>query len=336
MTNDRYSRQILYQPIGNAGQQAISKSSVLLVGCGALGSHLAEFCVRAGVCKLTIVDRDFVEFSNLQRQSLFTEEDAKACNPKAIAAAEALRRVNSDCEIDARITDFNFRNAEELASGASLILDASDNFETRFLINDLSIKLSIPWVYAGCIGASAMCMPVTKGNACLTCLLEDQPDAGGETCDTSGIIMPAVLQAVAWSSICAMKILSGNTDALFNKLFRVDMWSGEKAVLDASTPRKDCPTCGPHDFKWLNGEQTNRATKLCGRDSVQITPIGDFDFAAVVKRLTSSGKVETSNEYLARVKDGDATITLYKDGRALVHGCNDESFAKAAYSKLIG
>lgn len=336
MTNKRYSRQILYPPIGDAGQAAVAASSVLLVGCGALGTHLAEFCVRAGVRKLTIVDRDFVEFSNLQRQSLFTEQDAKACNPKAVAAAKALRCVNSECEINAQVTDFNFRNAEDLASDASLILDASDNFETRFLVNDLSIKLDIPWVYAGCVGASAMCMPVTKDNACLTCLLEDQPDAGGETCDTSGIIMPAVLQAVAWSSICAVKILSGNKDALFNKLFRVDMWTGEKSILDASTTRPDCPTCGQHDFKWLNGDTGNRTSKLCGRDSVQITAAGSFDFAAVVKRLISSGKVLTSNEYLARVKDGDATITLYKDGRALVHGCNDESAAKAAYSKLIG
>ncbi|MCF6227848.1 MAG: ThiF family adenylyltransferase [Planctomycetes bacterium] len=336
MTNDRYSRQKLYPPIADAGQAAIAASSVLLVGCGALGTHLAEFCVRAGVAKLTIVDRDFVEFSNLQRQSLFTEEDAKACNPKAVTAADALRHINSACEINAHITDFNFRNAEELATDASLILDASDNFETRFLINDLSIKLNIPWVYAGCIGASAMCMPVTKGNACLTCLLEDQPDTGGETCDTSGIIMPAVLQAVAWSSICAMKILSGNTNALFNKLFSVDMWSGEKSILDASTPRPNCPTCGQRDFKWLNGEQASRTTKLCGRDSVQITPAGNFDFAAVVERLSNAGKILTSNEYLARVIDGEAIITLYKDGRALVHDCDDEVQAKARYSRLIG
>ncbi|MHC4839675.1 MAG: ThiF family adenylyltransferase [Planctomycetota bacterium] len=335
--DDRYSRQKLYAPVGETGHQAISQSSVLLVGCGALGTHLAEFCVRAGVKKLTIIDRDFVEFSNLQRQSLFTEDDAESSIPKAVAAAAALTKFNSGCEIDAHVADFNFRNAESLATGASIILDATDNFEARFLINDLAVKLGVPWVYAGCVGASAVCMPVLPGqSACLTCLLEDQPDAGGETCDTSGIIMPAVLQAVSWSSICAMKILSGNTDALFQKMFRVNLWTGEKQQLDASIPRGDCPTCGHKKFQWLNGDRANHTTILCGRDSVQVTPEGEFDFESVVDRLQASGHVTHRNDFLARVNDGDATLTLYTDGRALVHECSDETAAKTVYARVIG
>ncbi len=333
----RYSRQELFAAIGPEGQRRIRASRVLLVGCGALGTHLAEFCVRAGAGGLTIVDRDIVEFSNLQRQSLFTEDDARAALPKAEAARRALAGVNSDVEIRAEVSDFNFRNAEKLAHGASIILDASDNFETRFLINDLAVQHGLPWVYAGCVSAKATCMPILPGRtACLTCLLEDQPAAGGETCDTTGVIMPAVLQAVAWSSVVALKIMSGNEAALFCKMLTVDLWSGERTGIDASKPRADCPTCGGKQFPWLEGKRASRYAALCGRDSVQISPQGDFDYASARERIGKAAKLSTENDYLLRAEFEGLTITLYKDGRALVHGTGDVARARSMYSRLIG
>lgn len=333
----RYSRQELFSPIGPEGQRRIRASRVLLVGCGALGTHLAEFCVRAGVGGLTIVDRDIVEFSNLQRQSLFTEQDAREALPKAEAARRRLIGVNSEVEIRAEVSDFNFRNAEKLAQGASIILDASDNFETRFLINDLAVKHGLPWVYAGCVSSRATCMPVLPGKtACLTCLLEDQPAAGGETCDTTGIIMPAVLQAVAWSSVVALKIMSGNTDALLCRMLTVDLWSGERTGVDASRPWPDCPTCGRKHFPWLEGKRATRHATLCGRDSVQISPEGEFDYAAARERIRNAARLSTENDYLLRAEFEGLTITLYKDGRALVHGTGDVGRANSVHSRLIG
>lgn len=333
----RYSRQELFSPIGPEGQRRIRASRVLLVGCGALGTHLAEFCVRAGVGSLTIVDRDIVEFSNLQRQSLFTEGDARAALPKAEAARRSLSGVNREVEIRAEVSDFNFRNAEKLALGASFILDASDNFETRFLINDLAVKHGLPWVYAGCVSARATCMPVLPGKtACLTCLLEDQPAAGGETCDTTGIIMPAVLQAVAWSSVVALKIISGNAGALLCKMLTVDMWTGERTGIDASRPRPDCPTCGGKHFPWLEGKRATRHATLCGRDSVQISPEGEFDYAAARERIRKAAKLSTENEYLLRAEFEGLTITLYRDGRALIHGSDSAVRAKSVWTKLVG
>jgi len=217
-----------------------------------------------------------------------------------------------------------------------LILDASDNFETRFLINDVAAKTSTPWVYSGCVSSRAVCMPVLPGRtACLTCLLEDQPSAGGETCDTTGIIMPAVLQAVAWAGVVSLKILSGNTDALFCKMLTIDLWTGEHTGMDASTPRKDCPTCRG-EYPWLAGERATKHTALCGRNSVQITPEGEFDYAAARTRISSSAKLGTENDFLLRADFEGLSITLYKTGRALIHGTNDTGRAKALYSKLVG
>ncbi|MCA8914601.1 MAG: ThiF family adenylyltransferase [Planctomycetes bacterium] len=333
----RYSRQELFAPIGPEGQQRIRDSRVLLVGCGALGTHLAEFCVRAGVGRLTIVDRDIVETSNLQRQSLFDEQDVRDALPKAEAARRKLERVNSGVTVRAKVTDFNFRNAAKLGEQATLILDATDNFEARFLINDLAIKRNIPWLYAGCVSSRATCMPIIPGkSACLRCLLEEQPAASGETCDTTGIIMPAVLQAVAWASGAALKLMSGNSTALISKMMTVDVWSGERTILDASTPRPDCPTCAWHDYPWLDGRRATKHTALCGRDSVQITPEGTFDYAAVRERIRHAAKLSTENDFLLRAAFEGLTITLYRDGRALVHGTGDIDRAKAAYARVVG
>lgn len=333
----RYSRQELFAPIGPAGQARIRESRVLLVGCGALGTHLAEFCTRAGVGALTIVDRDVVEFSNLQRQSLFTEDDAERAMPKAVAAAERLRPVNREVEITAEVADFNFRNAGKLAEGATLILDGTDNFETRFLINDVAVKQGIPWVYAGCVSSRAVCMPVRPGEtACLRCVLEDQPSAGGETCDTTGVIIPAVLQAVAWATGAALKILSGNTDALIPSMMSADTWTGERQIIDASTPRPDCPTCGRREFDWLEGKRGSRETVLCGRDSVQINANGEFNYAEARERIARAGDLLTENDYLLQARHDELTLTLYRNGRALVHGTDDVNRATSLYARLVG
>lgn len=333
----RYSRQELFAPIGPQGQRRVRASRVLLVGCGALGTHLAEFCVRAGVGELTIVDRDIVEESNLQRQSLFTEQDVQAAMPKAEAARRRLSKVNGDVTICAEVADFNYRNAEKLAEGATLILDATDNFEARFLINDVAVKRDTPWIYAGCVSSRAVCMPVIPGRtSCLRCVLEEQPNTGGETCDTTGIIMPAVLQAVAWASGAALKILSGNTDVLISRMMTVDVWTGERSGIDTSTPGPDCPACGRGRFDWLEGKRGQRETILCGRDSVQIRANGGFDYAEARERITSAGELLIENDHLLRAQHEGLTLTLYRDGRGLVHGTDDVWRAKALYSKLVG
>lgn len=333
----RYSRQELFSPIGPEGQKRIRESRVLLVGCGALGTHLAEFCTRAGVGKLVLVDRDIVEESNLQRQSLFTDRDVRDAMPKAEAARRKLVEVNSDVEVRAEVADFNYRNAEKLAEGATLILDATDNFEARFLINDVAVKRGTPWVYSGCVTSRSVCMPVIPGTtACLTCLLEDQPHTGGETCDTTGIIMPAVLQAVAWASGAALKILSGNAGDLIPKMMTADVWTGERSIIDASTPRKDCRTCGQQSFTSLDGVGAPRHAALCGRNSVQIRPEGEFDYTAARERIRDAAELSTENDFLLRANHEGLTLTLYSDGRALVHGTDDIGRAKAAYAKLVG
>ncbi|MCC7508880.1 MAG: ThiF family adenylyltransferase [Planctomycetes bacterium] len=333
----RYSRQELFGPIGAQGQARIRASHVLLVGCGALGTHLAEFCVRAGVGELHIVDRDFVEESNLQRQSLFTESDARNALPKAEAARRALQGVNSDVRVWAHVVDFTFRNAMKLSEDATLVLDGTDNFETRFLVNDLAVRRNIPWVYAGCVGSRATCMPVIPGrSACLRCMLEDQPPAGGETCDTTGVIMPAVMQAVAWASVVALKIMSGNEGALFKKMYSADLWTGERQILDATTPRPDCPCCGKREYPWLEGQRASKAVTLCGRDSVQLSPDGAFDYEAARQRIRAATKLTTENDFLLRAQAGDLTLTLYRDGRALVHGTDDEARSRALYARLVG
>lgn len=332
----RYSRQELFAPIGPGGQAKLAAARVLLVGCGALGSHLAEFCARAGVGSLLLIDRDIVEESNLQRQGLFTESDVRQSLPKAVAAARHLQAINSACCVQARVGEFGPANAEELVRAHDLVLDATDNFDTRFLVNDACVKGRVPWVYAACVSSRAACMPVLPGSACLACLLEEPPPSGGDTCETVGVIMPAVLQAVAWSSVVALKILSGNQSALFRRLFSVDLWSGERTSLDASKPRPNCPVCAQRRFDFLEGRRGLRSSVLCGRQSVQIRPQGAFDFAAQRTRLCDAGVVHLENEYLLQLRDGDLELTLFADGRGLVHGTSDEGRARSLYARWIG
>jgi adenylyltransferase/sulfurtransferase len=326
----------MFAPIGPEGQARIAKSRVLLVGCGALGTHLAEFCVRAGVGELTLIDRDVLEESNLQRQSLFTESDLRDALPKAEAARRHLAAINSAVRVNATVGEFTPANAEKLARGQSLILDATDNFETRFLINDVAIKLGVPWVYAACIGSRVAAMPIVPGKtACLRCLLENQPEAGGETCETSGIIMPAVFQAVAWAGVVVLKVLSGNEAALLKKMLTVDIWTGERTGIDASRPRPDCSVCGQREFEHLAAKSAG-GEALCGRNSVHVRAPAAFAFASVRKLLAGAVKFSAENDYLVRFVDGALEITVFADGRALVHGTADLARARAAYARWVG
>lgn len=336
--NERYSRQLLFPPIGREGQARIHRASVLLVGCGALGTHLAELLVRAGVGELRIVDRDIVEASNLQRQGLFTEADASNFAPKASAAERALRAINSEVRVVTHVSDVDHESIEDFAEGTSLIVDATDNFETRLLINDYSVRYGTPWVYAACVASRAMSMPVLPGqSACLACLMDDIP-ALSESCDTAGIIMPAVLSAVAMAGAEALKLLAGRRDDLVLALRSHDLWTGEYQSLTSVHKLPGCRACDRREFPWLDGRAASQAIKLCGRNAVQLRP--DQARAPDLSRLAStwreSGRGVQMNELMLRTCEGELSLTLFPDGRALITGTTDFGRAKSLYARLVG
>ena len=278
-TQDRYSRQIRFQPLGAAGQRRLLQSTVMLVGVGALGSHLAETMARAGVGRLLLVDRDVVELSNLPRQVLYTEADAHAGRPKALAAAAHLRDINSDCRVQAVVEDFRPGVYEDLSVRPDLILDGTDNFATRYLLNDLAHREQVPWVYGGVVGARGTAMAILPGKTpCLRCLLPATPATGeGDTCETVGVLAPAVQMVTAFQSIQAIKILTGHQDAVARGIFIVDAWANEHGLqLGDARPRADCPTCGRGEYPALT-EPAVPAVTLCGRNAVQVHPRAGAD-----------------------------------------------------------
>src|SRR5690625_2498578 len=274
MTEDRYSRQVLFTPIGNEGQRRLREKHVLIIGVGALGTQSAEVLVRAGVKKVTLVDRDYIEWSNLQRQQLFTEDDAKNRIPKAVAAAEKLQAINSEVDIEGLILDVTAEEVESLVQGVDLILDATDNFDIRLLINDISQKHSIPWIYGSCVGSYGMSYTIIPGETpCLHCLLETVP-VGGPTCDTAGVISPTVSQVVVHQATEALKLLTGNKAALRGKLISFDVWENQTVQMNVSSLKKpDCPSCGEGaEYPFLTFDEQTKTAVLCGRTSVQIRP----------------------------------------------------------------
>ena len=338
---DRYVRQTRYPPLGEAGQQRLCRSRVLVCGCGALGSLAANLLVRAGVGTVRIVDRDFVEVTNLQRQSLFDEQDAASGIPKAVAAAEKLRRVNSQVCVEPVVAHVDRTNIESLCEGVDAIVDGTDNFETRFLVNDAAIKLGIPWVYGGCVGAGGQTMTILPGQtACLRCLMLDCPPPGSTpTCDTAGILGPIVGVIASIEVAEAIKILSGNREAISRRLTAIDLWDSSIHQIDVSTLRErvDCPTCKGGEFPWLYGQAGNRAAVLCGRNAVQLTPpertaIALPDLAA---RLQGVGEV-THNPFLLRLKVEGYELTVFPDGRVIVGGTSDVAAAQTVYTKYVG
>jgi len=340
---DRYSRQVRFAGIGEAGQRALLRSRAVLCGCGALGTVLAETLVRSGVGCLRIIDRDFVEWSNLQRQVLFDEDDVRQQMPKAIAAAKKLAAINSSVTIEPVVADVNHHNIRELVSDADVILDGLDNFETRFLINDAALDLGRPWVYGGCVGSHGQTMTVIPGEtACLRCVVESPPEPGAaETCDTAGVIAPAIQVVASLEAVAALKLLSGQRHLIEPTLTIVDVWEGTHRVirLDHLGDRSSCPACGQGRRDWLRGEATSQTTVLCGRNAVQVTPASPAtqDLAALAERWRALGTV-TANPFLARlqVANTDLELTVFRDGRAIIKGTDDPAAARTAYARYVG
>ncbi|MEO1994966.1 MAG: ThiF family adenylyltransferase [Planctomycetaceae bacterium] len=340
---DRYSKQVLFQGIGLGGQQRLRTSRVLLCGCGALGTVLADTLIRAGVGFMRIVDRDFVELSNLQRQVLFDEADVEQRLPKAVAAEAKLRAINSEAQIEPLVQDIAYDNILALTDGVDLILDGTDNFEVRFLINDASLETGIPWIYAGCIGSHGQSMPVFPGeSACLRCLMGGIPDpATAETCDTAGVLAPAINVIASLQSVDALKILSGQSELVARRLTVVDVWDGSLRQINVSELREqsDCPACHAGERLWLSGRQGSQTVILCGRNAVQVSPQHKFtvSFSDLSIKLSPSGTVQ-HNRYLLRfrLREPEFDITVFRDGRAIIKGTEDVAQARGIYARYIG
>jgi len=336
--SERYSRQVLFRGIGAAGQQKLADARVAVVGCGATGSALAGLLARAGVGTLRIIDRDYVEPSNLQRQSLFDEADAADSLPKAIAAARKIAGFNSKIVVEARVDDLVPSNIESLLAGSDLILDGTDNFETRYLINDYAVNGSLPWIYSAAVGSYAVTLNVLPGQtACLACIFPDSPRGMVETCETSGILNSAVNLVASIAATEAMKFLVGGaqTAALRRSLMSFDVWANEQAEISAAKPRPGCRACGQRDFIHLAGEGRPHIT-LCGRNSVQIherqRPI---DFAEMDRRLQPHGAVR-HNDFVLKFWREPYEMTLFPDGRAIIKGTSDTAVARSLYARFVG
>ncbi|MEK6284882.1 MAG: ThiF family adenylyltransferase [Acidobacteriota bacterium] len=340
-SEDRYSRQILFEGIGEEGQARLAQSKVVIIGCGALGAVQAETLARAGIGHLVLVDRDFVEESNLQRQIMFEESDALNRLPKAVAAASRIARVNSDIEVEPVIADVNFENIEEIIAGASLVLDGTDNFETRFLINDACVKSKTPWVYGAAVGSYGLTMTIVPGESpCLRCVLEAVPEPGsGPTCDTAGVIMPIVTTIASIQAAEALKLLTGQMDKLHRSLIRIDLWDFQFNRLDLSSfdAGDQCPVCCLAKFEFLRGAGRQVTTTLCGRNAVQIARVGAgaIDFAALAERLKSAGEV-AFNDFLLRFRVEGYDITVFRDARSIIRGTTDPAVARGLYARYIG
>jgi len=337
---ERYSRQVLFAPIGAEGQQRLQTRHVVVCGCGALGSVLASSLVRAGVAGVRIVDRDFVETSNLQRQILFDEQDVAEALPKAEAAARKLRQINSQVDVEAIVADVDRTNVLDLYEGADLVVDGTDNFEVRFLLNEAAVKTGKPWVYGACVGSQGLVMAVVPGRTpCLRCVFESAPAPGmTATCDTAGILAPTVMTVASLQFAEALKILTGNLDALHGQLLALDVWEPSFRPLNVTALAEDgCATCRDADYPYLDGKQGARTQRLCGRHAVQLTHrVGrEIQLQELAGRLKPIGTV-VFNDFLLRFEVDGMELTVFSDGRAIVKGTEDETAAKALYAKYVG
>jgi molybdopterin/thiamine biosynthesis adenylyltransferase len=333
---ERYSRQILFQPIGSQGQKKLGAARIAIVGCGATGSAMASLLSRGGIGILRIIDRDYVEPSNLQRQVLFDEADAAESLPKAIAAARKIKSFNSEIVVEPHAADLTPANVEALLSDVDLILDGTDNFETRYLINDFAIWKKLPWIYAAAVASYAVTMTVLPGEtACLACVFPDSPRGMVETCDTSGILNSAVNFVASIASTEAIKLLVGARDKVRRTLLSYDVWTNDFAEIKSAKPRPGCRACDQHDFVHLAGEGRPHIT-LCGRNSVQIherqRPI---DFDELTRRLTPLGTVRHS-EFILKFWRDPYELTLFPDGRAIIKGTTDTAIARSLYARYVG
>ena len=333
---DRYSRQVLFPGIGPEGQPRLAKGRVAIVGCGATGTCVSGLLARAGVGHLTIIDRDYVEPSNLQRQSLFDEADAAESLPKAVAAARKISAFNSEIQTIPVVADLTPENIESLLGDSDLILDATDNFETRYLINDFAVKHGKPWIYAAAVASYAVTMNVIPGEtACLACVFPAPPEGTVETCDTAGILNSAVNLIGSIQATEAIKFLVGARDKLRKTLLSFDVWSNEQAEIAAGQPRSGCQTCKKREFIHLAGERRPQIT-LCGRNSVQIHERNrPVDFAEMSARLETHGTVK-HNAFVLKFWREPFEMTLFPDGRAIIKGTNDTSVARSLYARFVG
>lgn len=333
---ERYSRQILFRGIGIEGQKRLAEGRVAIVGCGATGSALASLLARAGVGTLRIIDRDYVEPSNLQRQSLFDESDAAESLPKAVAAARKISAFNSEVVVEARVEDLVPGNIHPLLEGVDVILDGTDNFETRYLINDYAVKNFLPWIYAAAVGSYGVTLNILPGKtACLACVFPDAPQGMVETCETSGILNSAVNLVASIAATEAVKLLIGSAEKLRTTLWSYDVWSNDSAEISAAKPRVGCRACGARDFIHLAGEGRPHIT-MCGRNSVQIHERArPIDFAEMQQRLEAHGIVR-HNEFVLKFWHEPYEMTLFPDGRAIVKGTTDTGVARSLYARFVG
>lgn len=334
--SSRYAKQILFSGIGPAGQERLLRSRATVVGLGALGTVIANLLARAGVGRLRLVDRDFVELNNLQRQVLFDERDAAERLPKAIAAAAKLRAINSEIEIEPLIADVTPRNAEQLLADSDVLLDGTDNLETRFLINDVCVKRGIPWVYGGALGATGSTMTIVPGyTPCLRCIIDQAPPPGVmASCDTEGVLGPITGLVASIESAEALKLLTGHMP--HGGLLNIDLW--ERDFREAEVQRRsECPACGARRFEYLDGQRVAWTTVLCGRNSVQVVPPEEREISLpdLQQRLVMVGPV-TYNGFLLSLRVGEREIVLFPTGRAIIRGTTDEAEARTLYARYIG
>jgi len=335
---ERYSRQILFRGIGVKGQRRLAAARAAIVGCGATGSALASLLARAGVGTLRIIDRDYVEESNLQRQSLFDEKDAAESVPKAIAAARKIAAFNSEIVVEARVDDVVPANIYALLEGMDVVLDGTDNFETRYLLNDYAVKNTLPWIYAAAVGSYGVTLNVLPNTtACLSCIFPETPRGMVETCETAGILNSAVNLISSIAATEAIKLLIGGEAAknLRKTLWSYDAWTNQQAEVSAATPRPGCRVCGERDFVHLAGEGRPHLT-MCGRNSVQIHERArPIDFAELQRRLQSLGVVR-HNEFVLKFWREPYEMTLFPDGRAIIKGTTDTGIARSLYARYVG
>jgi adenylyltransferase/sulfurtransferase len=336
---DRYARQIRFDGIGGEGQARLAATRVALIGAGALGTHIADTLVRAGIGFLRIVDRDVPDLSNLQRQILFDEADIEAQIPKAIAAAECLCAINSTITIEPHVLDVNAANIERLIGDVDSVADGTDNFEVRYLINDACVKLGKPWVYGGVIGSYGMTMTIIPGETpCLRCVFPEPPPPGDvPTCDTAGVIGPAVASVTAFQSAETMKLAIGARDTLNRDLLSIDIWQLTFDRIPLGGPVPDCRCCGQREFEFLDRGGRTQTTELCGRNAVQVLihPPGRIVFTSLAERLKNVGSVGY-NRYLLRFQTEGHEFTIFPDGRAIIKGTTDPAEARSLYARYIG
>jgi len=338
---ERYSRQVLLQYIGEDRQKILMNSTAVVIGCGALGTVSASYLVRAGIGQIKIIDRDFIEENNLQRQVLFDEKDISENLPKAIAAQRKLQLINSQVKVEGIVSDVNYSSIDELTKDADIIIDGTDNFETRFLINDYCVKSSVPWIYGACIGSRGVMMSIIPSKTpCLRCVFETMPQAGStSTCDTAGVIGPIAGIIASFQVAEAIKILTGDYAAVNKNILEIDVWETELRQIDISELKdiSNCPTCKLHNYEFLDAESGIMTTFLCGKNAVQVIHrnSGSIDLRQLELRLRSIADV-SFNDFMLKFKVKNHTFTVFPDGRAIITGTADLSIAKGLYSKYLG